>query len=120
MLPTNEQVALWIDPERKRAGWWKRECPECGRSFGHYSACFDKPKHIPVFTGPDFTQPGPCAEFVEPAMDKYSMQRTRKGGSEPYTVIDFISIMPIERWKIVNSNHQHACILAMAEVMKNG
>jgi hypothetical protein len=23
MNPTNEQIALWLDPQRQRAGWWR-------------------------------------------------------------------------------------------------
>ena len=108
MLPTNDQVALWLDPERKREGWWKHP--------------YSWHKGL-VFTGPDFTQPGPCAEFVEPALEELDCGWMRNFNKEQicwttqlWKLNKFCRKTPLSE----NPNHQHACLLALAEAMKNG
>lgn len=142
MLPTNEQIALWIDPERAREGWWMLVCPNCGinaevgfksntvicgfgldgHGCGHVlQQPNPRGQLVPSeedYTGPDFTLPGPCAEFVEPMLDKHDVWRVRGGH---WTAIWFNAEAYFkETAAIRDTNHQHACILALAEVMKNG
>ena len=116
MLPTNEQVGLWLDPERKREGWWDT-CVHCDLTQTPMLS-----ERI-IFTGPDFTQPGPCAEFVEPALEELDCGWMRNFNKEQicwttqlWKLNKFCRKTPLSE----NPNHQHACLLAMAEVMKNG
>jgi hypothetical protein len=101
-LPTNEQVALWLDPDRKREGWWEHP--------------YSWHKGL-VFTGPDFTTPAACAEFVEPFLDLHDIWRLR-GWKQSMIWFGAVAYFLQQKPAIDEDNHQRACLLAMAEVMK--
>jgi hypothetical protein len=112
-LPTNEQVALWLDPQRMQPDWWKPECPTCKFCCGSH---YYQPGYSYRYTGPDFTTPAACAEFVDPFLEMHDVWRVRGGH---WTAIWFNAQAYFkETATIRDNNHQYACIMALAEVMK--
>lgn len=76
MNPTNLEIANWLDPEHKRAGWWTSTRPsyELGGDNTAYFAASDEVK----YTGPDFYAAGVCEEEVVPVVlaNCYTITRT--------------------------------------------
>ena len=124
-LPTNEQIALWLDPQRKHAGWWE-QCNGCDGA-GEYNGNFlyAKVDHTVTcgecdgegwyFTGPDFYAAGVCAEEVEPVVlaKCYTITRTAEA-TEVATPFS-------SHFTEITRHHHHptACALALAKIKES-
>ena len=103
MTPTNEQIAAWLDPERKRDGWWNRECQE-NMEWG--------PWH---FTGPDFYAPGVCEEeVVRVVLEVKDLYYERD--YETTEIKCYINNHADPAWRIIHAHHPTACIMALAKI----
>ena len=97
-LPTNEQIALWLDPERKRDGWWT----------------------VIGYTGPDFYAPGVCEEEVAPELEQqgcwWARQKTK--GGEYETTVYRSSKTKHQTSEIIgrHAHHPTAINLALAKI----
>ena len=110
MTPTNEQIAAWLDPDRKRDGWWisNRPAYELGGNNTEYFAASGEVK----YTGPDFYTHAACAEEVEPVVLAAGCQYRRNFDDTEISI-------PFNAHFNEIVNHEHhptACILALAKL----
>lgn len=104
--PTNEQIAAWLDPQRKRAGWWMvTRIP-----FGN------KPMQT-KYTGPDFYAPGEALAEVESCLDKHDVWRVR-GNYHTYVYLGSESYYRDYKNKpdLQHAHHPTAINLALAKI----
>ena len=117
MTPTNEQIAAWLDPDRKRDGWWRemRWCSKCGSDHSSLDIPAGCPQATPVtykYTGPDFYDAAVCEVDVVPVV--------LDAGCQYWRTHEFTQISrPINtHFNEITRHHHHptACILALAKI----
>lgn len=116
--PTNEQIALLLDPQRKRKDWWTSTCPayELG---GDNTAYFDASDDV-KYTGPDFYAAGVCAEEVEPELERQGCwwKRTRHTWTD--WAAKYLTQVFLHSTKIASDNHHPTAInLALAKIKES-